>query len=67
MAASVVGDHAVALGGEEEHLGIPVVAVEGPAVGEDYGLAGWVAPVFVEDLGAVGGGYEGHLGFLCLI
>ena len=32
-------------------------------MGEDDGLAGGVAPVFIEDLGFVFGCYEGHFGW----
>ncbi len=48
MAAAVMGDDAVALVEEEEHLGVPVIGAERPPVMEDDRLAG--APVLVEDL-----------------
>src|SRR6516164_9035351 len=51
MAATVDADHAIALLDEEQHLGVPVVGAERPAMMEDYGLP--PAPVFVEDLCAV--------------
>ena len=63
VAPSVMRDAAVAVVAQEEHLVLPVIAVEGPAVGEDDGLAGGVAPVFIEDLGFVFGGYERHFGW----
>jgi hypothetical protein len=53
VAATVVGDGAVAVLGQEEHLILPGVAIERPAVAEDYGLS--FTPVFVIDLGAVFG------------
>ena len=52
MAAAIMGDHAVALGQEEHHLGVPVVGAQRPAVVEER-AAGPGAPVLVEDLGAV--------------
>lgn len=45
MASAVMCDHAVALLEEEGHLGVPVIAGEGPAVVKYDGLTG--APVFV--------------------
>ena len=58
MAAAVMGDAAVAMGGEEEHLVFPSIGAEGPAVAEDDGLS--VAPVFVIDGGSVFGGDGVH-------
>jgi hypothetical protein len=52
MAAPVMGYDAVALLDEVEHLRIPVVAAQGPAVMKDDRLAG--APVLVVDLDAAG-------------
>ena len=40
MAAAVVRDHAIALLQEEEHLRVPIVAAERPAMMENDGLAG---------------------------
>ena len=53
-----MGDDAIALLQEEEHLGVPVVGAQRPAVMEHDRLA--LAPVLVEDLGAVFGGDVGH-------
>src|SRR3974377_294856 len=53
MAAAVDSHHAIAVVKEEQHLGIPVVATERPAMVEDNGLA--LAPISVEDLDAVPG------------
>ncbi|MNT93248.1 hypothetical protein D3C72_2346700 [compost metagenome] len=64
VAAPVVGDDAVALGDEEQHLRVPVVAGQGPAVVEDDGLGGLGAPVLVVDVNAVGGGDDAHGLFL---
>src|SRR3954468_15137995 len=60
VAAPVVGDDAVALADKEEHLGVPVVGTQRPAVVEHDrpGVPG--APVLVEDLHAVFGGDEAH-------
>ena len=44
MAAAVMRDHAIALAQEEEHLRVPVVAAERPAVMEDDGLAASFGP-----------------------
>src|SRR5665213_2175896 len=59
VAAAVVGDHAIALIQEEQHLVVPVVGGERPAVAEDHGLAG--TPVLVKNLDAVLGGDGGHV------
>jgi hypothetical protein len=48
MATAVVCNYAVSAVGEEVHLKFPIVGVEGPTVAEEDGLAGGVAPVFVE-------------------
>jgi len=53
MAAPVMGDDAVALLDEEEHLRIPVVTAQGSAVMKDDRLTG--APVLVEDMCSVFG------------
>src|SRR5213592_4219831 len=47
MAAPVMGNGAIAMGGHVEQLVVPGVGIEGPAVAEDDGLAR--APVLVED------------------
>ena len=51
MAAPVVGDHAEALAEEEQHLRVPIIGRQRPAVAKHDGLT--FAPVFVEDLNAV--------------
>ena len=56
--APVMGDDAVAVLEEEQHLGVPVVGRQRPAMAEDDRLAR--APVLVEDLRAVGRGDRGH-------
>ena len=48
VAAAVVRDDAVAVTEEEQHLVVPVVGGEGPAVAEDDGLT--LAPILVVDL-----------------
>src|SRR5262245_34495402 len=58
MAAPVMGDDTIALRDEGEHLRIPVVAAQGPAVMKDDRLTG--APVLVEDLNALLGGDRAH-------
>ena len=56
--APVMGDDAVAVLQEEQHLGVPVVGRQRPAVAEDDRLAR--APVLVEDLRAIGRGDRAH-------
>jgi len=51
MAAPVVGDHAEALAEEEQHLRVPIISRQRPAVAKHDGLT--FAPVLVEDLNAV--------------
>ena len=48
MAAAVMGDDAIAVIEEEQHLRVPVVGRQRPAVAEHDGLT--LAPVLVEDL-----------------
>src|SRR5208337_1172455 len=65
MAAAVMGDHAKTLAEEEEHLRVPIVRRERPAMAEHDGLTR--APVLVEDLDAVRGGDRRHVPILSLI
>ena len=58
VAAAGVGDDPIAVIEEEQHLGVPVVGRQRPAVAEDDRLAR--APVLVEDLRAVRGGDRAH-------
>ena len=51
VAAPIVGDRSVAIVRQEDHLRLPGVGVEGPAVAEDDGLP--FAPVLEVDPGAV--------------
>jgi hypothetical protein len=53
VAAAVVRDHPEAVLAQEEHLGVPRVRGQRPAVAEDNGLPR--APVLVVDLRAVSG------------
>ena len=66
VAAAVMGDAAIAAGGQEEHLVLEGVRAQRPAVAEDDGLS--AAPVLVIDLRAVFGRDRGHWinSFLCL-
>ena len=59
MAAAVMGDHAIALIQEEQHLRVPVIGRQRPAMAEHNGLAG--TPVLVENLDAVFGCDGGHV------
>src|SRR5690242_8756739 len=53
VTAAVVGNDAVALAGEVEHLGIPVVRTERPAMVKDDRLSISWAPILIEDLKAL--------------
>src|SRR5664280_2143212 len=48
MAATVVGNAAIAVGGQEHHLSLPAIGTEGPAVAEHHRLS--CPPVLVIDL-----------------
>src|SRR4029453_6789601 len=58
VAAPVVGDAAISVGSQEEHLIFPGIGRERPAMAEDNGLT--LAPVLVIDLRAVFGGDGTH-------
>src|SRR6267143_6038520 len=58
MATPVVGDDAIAVLEEEQHLRVPIIGRERPTVAEHNGLT--LAPVLVEDLNAVFGGDRVH-------
>jgi hypothetical protein len=60
MAATVDADYAIALLDEEQHLSVPIVAAERPAMMEDNRLA--FPPVFVEDLNSILRCNEAHFG-----
>ena len=51
MDAPIVGNHAIALFEEEQHLVIPIVARQRPAVAEHYGLT--FAPILAINFDAV--------------
>src|ERR1700761_472012 len=58
MAAAVMRDDAKAVVEEEQHLRVPVIGRERPAVAEDNGLA--AAPILVVDLRAILDGNPVH-------
>src|SRR5690349_18697628 len=58
VAAPVVGDHPEALADEEQHLRVPIVGREGPAMAENDRLP--CAPILIENLRAVFGGDRTH-------
>src|SRR6516164_7330349 len=58
VAAAINADHPVALLDKKQHLSVPVVGTERPAMVEDNRLA--TPPVFVEDLCAVVGCDRAH-------
>src|SRR6266511_1072202 len=61
MAAPVVGNDAIAVRDEVEHLRVPVVGAEGPAMMEHDRLTILRPPVLVENLDTVLGGDAAHL------
>src|SRR6185295_19599192 len=63
MAAPVMGDDAVALVEEIEHLRIPIIATQRPSMVEDDRLGILGAPVLVIDFRAVLGGNHTHRAF----
>src|ERR1700685_3793805 len=58
VAAAVVGDDAIAVAEEDQHLIVPVIGRQWPTMTEHDGLA--FAPVLVEDLDAVFGLHDAH-------
>src|SRR5207249_10845739 len=48
VASSVMGDYAIAVFEEEQHLRVPVIGRKRPAVAEDDGLS--FAPIFIIDV-----------------
>src|SRR5262245_38637450 len=56
----VMGDGAIAVGEEEQHLGVPVVGTQRPAMMEHDRLRTPGTPVLVVDLDAVFGADEAH-------
>src|SRR6185436_14760780 len=58
MAAPVVRDNAKAAFQEEQHLRVPIVGRQRPAMAEHDRLT--LAPVLVEDFDSVFGGYRAH-------
>src|SRR5438034_754973 len=60
MAAAIMRDHPEALVQEEEHLRVPVVGAERPAMMEDDRLGVLWAPVLVIDFGVVFGCDDAH-------
>src|SRR5437868_4040975 len=51
MSAPIVGDDAIAVSSEEEHLGLPRIRIQRPAVGEGHDRS--CAPILEIDLRAV--------------
>ena len=58
VAATIMGDAAIAVGSQVDHLAFPGIGIERPAVAEDDGLSR--APVLVVDFRAVFGGDCAH-------
>src|SRR5437867_5639965 len=59
MSAPVIGYDAIAVLEEEQHLRVPIIGRQRPAVAKHDGLT--FAPVLVEDLNAVFGGDRVHV------
>jgi hypothetical protein len=60
MTTTIDSDNAIALCKEEEHLVIPVIGTQWPAVMENNGLSFFRTPVFVVNVDAVFRCYECH-------
>ncbi len=60
MTSSIMCNAAIPLRRKEEHLILPIIAVQGPAVGKDDCFASRVTPIFVVDLSLVTRSYERH-------
>ena len=58
VASSVMGDDAIAVFEEEQHLRVPVIGRERPAMTENYGLS--LAPILIINLRSVSGGDRAH-------
>src|SRR5215216_132336 len=59
MAAPVMGDDAIAVLEEEQHLRVPVIGRQGPAVAEHDGLT--ASPVLKEDVRTIRGSDRTHV------
>ena len=59
MSTAVMGYHTIALMQEEQHLGVPIISRQRPAMAEHNWLAR--TPILVEDLRTVLGGDGGHV------
>src|SRR5205085_8859450 len=59
VASSVMGDYAIAVLKEEQHLRVPIVGRQRPAMAEDDGLS--FAPIFVVNLRSIFGGNCAHV------
>ncbi|MNV87280.1 hypothetical protein D3C71_1813930 [compost metagenome] len=66
MTTAVMGDDAIPLRQKEQHLRVPVVGAQRPAVMEHDRLRILRTPILVEDFGAVCGGHKAHGFLLCL-
>jgi hypothetical protein len=60
VTSPVMGNHAIALPEEVEHLSVPVVGTEGPAMVKDDGLGVFGSPVLEVDLDSVFHGNGAH-------
>jgi hypothetical protein len=65
VASSVMGDHAVAVTEEKQHLRVPVIGRQRPTMAEDDGLS--LAPILVVNLRSVFGCNRVHVPFFFLV
>src|SRR5678816_1057076 len=64
MAAPVMGDDSISLPDEVEHLSVPVIGAQRPAMMEDDGLRVLGSPVLVEDRHAIIRRHRAHVSLL---
>ncbi|MNP67199.1 hypothetical protein D3C76_1630000 [compost metagenome] len=61
MATSIVRNNAESLVYEEQHLGIPIIARQRPAMMEKDDFSIFWSPVLVENVNAIASGYVTHI------
>lgn len=59
MATTVVGDNAIPMVQEEQHLSIPVIGRQRPPMTENYRLAR--TPIFIEDVDSISTFHKRHV------
>src|ERR1700684_3366178 len=61
VATAIMGDHAITMFQEEQHLVVPVVRAERPAMTENHGLSG--TPILIKNRRAIFDGDRAHNSF----